>query len=519
VALPFLLAWMAAPFVLKANYSEILLNMISRNLLDIKRLDPEELGQIFNRKKTLAGLKSLFLAARGRDALWYADLLKNLSPKRLDPLILKNLDHQDEDTQVALIKMISPEFAFRAAKELVSYLSPHRHETTIAILKFFIRHGIQDIDPSEFSEYVNSSHPVVRGVACACRYADQPEFLHKFIEDWLSGTDTSFHQSGIICAGLSGHREYIPRLQDLLKKPESRPVIPDIIRALSRLQTEAGHSAALSFLDHKDKKVRMAALDALSIIDADTLKKVVFMLGDPSDAIHDFAVEKIRTADYQNNLVLVESLGLPSTRIRRGLFELLETLDIRKFDVLIFVRNNLSSAYEYLALARSLENLPQSGIRDLAMEHLKEKKERILENILKVLAIRDQSKRMKSAWRGIFSSDTRQRANAIELLNDVLDKKIFKTMRPLLENSNPSEALAEGRKLTKIPKFDTTGKQAVSHLLSSADWVDVIFGLGILRETPDISINQDLIRNLRKSDNPHILSEVDSIVGKIQSEP
>jgi hypothetical protein len=263
----------------------------------------------------------------------------------------------------------------------------------------------------------------------------------------------------------------------------------------------------------------MAALDALSIPNADTLQKAVRMLGDPSDTIHDLAAEKIRTSDYQNHRVLVESLGLPSTKIRRGLFKLLETLDIKEFDVLMFARNNLSRAYEYLALARSLETLSQSGVRDLAMTHLKEKKERVLENILKVLAIHDQSNAMKSAWQGIFSSDTRQRANAIELLNDVLDKKIFKTMRPLLENSNPSEALAEGRKLTKIPKFDTTGKQAVSHLLSSADWVDVIFGLGILRETPDISINQDLIRNLRKSDNPHILSEVDSIVGKIQSEP
>jgi ATP/ADP translocase len=508
VALPFLIAWMAAPFVLKANYSDILLNMISRNQLDIKRLDQEELGRIFNRKKTLADLESSFLAARDKDAIWYAGLLKNVSPDRLDPLILKNLDQQDEETQVALIKMISPESASRAAGELVRYLSPRRHEATIAIMKYIIHHGIQYVNPSEFSDYVNSSHPVVRGFACACRYSDQPETLHRQIEDWLSRTEISFHQSGIICAGLSGHRDYIARLQDLLKKPESGPVMPDIIRALSRLDRGAGHSAALSCLDHNDRKVRVAALDALSITDADSLQKAVRMLGDPSDTIHDLAVEKIRTADYQNHLVLVESLGLPSTRIRRGVFKLLETLDIKEFDVLMFARNNLFRAYEYLAVARSLETLPQSGVRDLAMTHLKEKKERVLENILKVLAIHDQSKAMKSAWQGIFSSDTRQRANAIELLNDVLDKKTFKILRPLLENPSPSEALTEGRKLIKIPEFDTAGKQVVSHLLSSEDWVDVIFGLEILRVTPDIAIHQDLLRNLRQSDHPHILSEV-----------
>ncbi|MEX1302692.1 MAG: Npt1/Npt2 family nucleotide transporter [Desulfotignum sp.] len=511
VALPFLIAWVAAPFVLKANYSKILLDMISRKQLDIKSLDQKELGQIFNQEKTLADLESSFLAARGSDALWYARLLKNISPDRLDKLILKNLDYQDEDTQVALIKMISPGYSSQAAKELVRYLSPHRHETTIAILKLVIRHGIQAVKPSEFSFYINSSHPVVRGFVCACRYAHQPESIRKCIDDWMSHKDKTFRQSGIICAGLSGHQEYIPRLQALLKEPEIDSFIPDTIRALSRLRTEAGHSAALSYLDHEHKKVRMAALDALSIIDDDTLQKAIHLLGDPSDAIHEFAVKKIKAADYQNNLLLVESLGLPSTRIRRGLFKLLETLDIKEFDVLMFAKKNLSRAYEYLAMTQSLENIPQGGVRDLVMEHLIEKKERVLENILRVFAIHNQTERMKSAWQGIFSSDTRQRANAIELLNDVLDKKTFKTMLPLLENPNPSTALTEGRKLIKIPKFDTKGEQAVSNLLSSADWVDVIFGLGILRETQDISINQDLLQNLRHSDNQHILREVDML--------
>lgn len=511
VALPFLIAWVAAPFVLKANYSKILLDMISRNQLDIKSFSQKELGQIFKREETLADLESSFLAARGNDALWYAGLLKKISPDRLDPLILKNLDHQDEDTQVALIKMISPEYGPRAAKDLVGYLSSQRHETTIAILKFVFRHGIQAVNPSEFSSYINSSHPVVRGFACACRYADQPESLHQCIEDWLSRTDTPFRRSGIICAGLSGNQEYIPRFQSLLKEPEIDPIIPDIIRSLSRLQAEAGHSTALSYLDHKHKKVRMAALDALSIKDDDTLKKAIHLLGDPSDAIHELAFEKIKSADYHNHLLLVESLGLPSTRIRRGLFNLLETLEIKEFDVLMFAKKNLSRVYESLAMAHSLENLPRGGMRDLAMEHLVRKKEMVLENILKVLAIHDLTKRTKAAWQGIFSSDTRQRANAIELLNDVLDKKTFKTMLPLLESPDPSTALTEGRKLTKIPEFDTEGKQAVSNLISSADWVDVVIGLGIFRETPDISINQDLLQNLKQSDNPHISREVDMI--------
>ena len=517
VALPFLIAWVAAPFVLKANYSKILLDMISRNLLDIKSLDQKELGQIFNQEKTLADLETSFLAARGRDALWYAKLLKNFSPDRLDQLILKNLDNQDENTQVGLIKMITPASGPEAARALVPYLSPHRHETTIAILKLIIRHGIHAVNPSDFSSYMDSSHPVVRGFACACRYAGQPASLKKCIDDWLSRNDMAYQKSGVICAGLSGRREYIPRLQAMRKEPDIDPVIPDIIRALSRLDTRAGHAVAVSFLLHERQDVRMAALDALDITDDTALKKAVLLLGDPSDAIHDFALEKIKTAAFQNNSLLVESLGLPSTRIRRGLFTLLETLDIKEFDVLVFAKKQLAKTYGCLAMARSLEDLPQSGMRDLAMEHLVEKKEMILENILRVLAIHDQTGQMRSAWQGIFSSDTRQRANAIELLNDTLDKKTFHTMLPLLESPTPAMALAEGRKMTKIPAFERDGKQVVSDLLSSEDWVDVIMGLGILRETADITINDGQLKEVKQSDNPHISKEIGMIWNKTKN--
>jgi len=511
VALPFLIAWVAAPFVLKARYSRILLDMISKNLLDIKSLDQKELKQIFDQDKTQADLESSFLAARGSDALWYARLLKNFSDDRLDQLIIENLDHQNEDTQVALIKMISPDSGPEAAKKLVRYLSPHRHETTIAILKLICRHGIQISDTPDLSDYVNSAHPVVRGFAGACSYAGRPEYLQKCIDDWLSQSDMAYQKSGIICAGLSGRQEYIPRLQAMLQEPDTDPVIPDIIRALSRLGTRAGHSVAVSFLLHERQDVRMAALDALDIADDASLKQAILLLGDPSDAIHDFALEKIKSAAFQNNALLVESLGLPSNRIRRGLFTLLETLDIKEFDVLVFAKKQLARSYGCLAMAQSLEALPRSGMRDLAMEHLVEKKERILENILRVLAIHDQTGRLRSAWQGIFSSDTRQRANAIELLNDALDKKTFHTMLPLLESPSPAMALKEGRKLTKIPALEQDKNQVVSELLSSADWVDVIMGLGILRETPDISIDDALLKGVKQSDNPYILEEIDMI--------
>lgn len=486
VALPFMIAWVAAPFVLKSNYSKILLDLIAKNMLDIKSMDQKELAQIFNQEKTLSTLEASFLSARGKDAVWYARLLKNFSPERLDELIIKNLENQDEPTQVALIKLITPESGPKAARDLIPRLSPDRPETTIAILKLIHRHNVKVADHPDVSGFLTNPHPVIRGFAGACIHADQPETLDQFISDWLAEQDPVHRQSGIICAGLSRNKKWIPQLRDLLRSAEIDPVIPDIIIALSRLETDDINALARDYLTHPRMDVRMAALDALSIVDDDTLQKTVLLIGDPSDDIHQFAKNKIKAADYQNPRLLVESLGLPSTRIRKGLFNLLDTLDIKEFDVLIFAKKNLEKSYETLAMAASLENIPQGPMRDLTITHLMEKKEMVLENIIRVLAIHDQSGRMRTAWQGIFSADTRQRANAIELLNDILDRKTFNTMLPLLESPTMAVALADGKKQVKIPDFSSDGRQAASELLSSADWVDVILGLGLIKEIPDL---------------------------------
>ena len=63
VALPFMLVWVGAPFVLKSKYAKILLDLVSNNLLDIKSLEQKELRQIFKQGNILSDLEQSFLSA------------------------------------------------------------------------------------------------------------------------------------------------------------------------------------------------------------------------------------------------------------------------------------------------------------------------------------------------------------------------------------------------------------------------------------------------------------------------
>jgi len=516
VALPFVLAWMVAPIILKSKYAMILRDLISKNLLDIKSLDTEELKQIFKQDKVLSDLETSFLTARGKDAIWYGKLLKNLSPEKLDSLILQNMDEQSQETQTLLIKMISPKSHAWATKELVKFMDPKKPELTIAILELVCLQGVGVIKDTDLTAYLNSTNPMVRGSAGACLYSSNPELHGSMIKAWLNSPQMDQRQSGIISAGLSHDSEYIDPLLVILSETAIDPLIPEIIIALSRLKAKELNTIISPYLNHKKKEVRTAALNALEINDVFSIKKAISLLGDTDDNIHEFAKEKIRDAPYQNHKILVESLGLPSTKIRRGLFELLETLDIKEFEVLMFAKENLNKSYAYLAMGENLSQLPQGRMKGLAIEHLFQQKERMLENIIRVLAIHDGTGRMKTAWRGIFSADTRQKANSIELLSDILDRKTFNTMLPLLESPTPTIALAEGKDLVKLPIFDPECKVVFSNLLGSEDWVDVLMGLSLIHEYPALYEESEILNELRNSTNRILSKEAQMIVNKLR---
>lgn len=512
VALPFVLAWLAAPIVLKTKYATILKDLISNNLLDIKSFSRKELGHIFKQDKVLKDLEASFLSARGKDAVWFGKLLKNFSQKALDDNILTTLAHQNEETQVALIKMISKESRAKASRTLINHLDIDRPETTIAILKLVCQEGFTAARGTDLTPYINSSHPVVRGFAAACQYAQDPSGTRPMVREWISAGDMDRRQSGIICAGLSQEREFIDQLLVILSEKNINPIIPDIIIALSRLEARELNTVIFSYLSYETQAVRMAALDALTIDSDASLGKAIQLLGDISEEIREFAKEKIKTSDYRNDDLLVKSLAIPGTKIRRGIFQLLEHMDIKEFDILMFAKTHIKKSYAFLAMGENLKQLPQSPVQSLVIEHLFQKKEVMLENVIRVLAINDKSGRMKTAWRGIFSPDTRQRANAIELLNDVLDRKTFNAMVPLLESPSPEIALDEGKKLVKLPELDGAGKDVLTTLLNAKGWVDKVMGLSMLRECRDRYDAVEMASHLKNSANKHILKEVEMIL-------
>jgi len=507
VALPFVLVWAVTPFYLKKRYASILANLVSRNMLDLKSLEEQNLGNLFKKDKAGEELTQAFLNARGEDALWYARLLKNLDVQNIDQLIVQVIAAQDTQTQIQLLDMLSDQAGPESVKILQSLLDPDKPRLMVAVLKTLkrIALGYTDIPDPGLKTFIHSPHPEVRGQAAGCLYMREPEATRATIDAWLDAESADQRRSGVIAAGETESAAHTTKLEYMLADSANKGLAADILRALAKMNRPGLNTLALPYLDHPETRVRHAALEVIEIRDEVLLKRIINHLGDSDEAIVELAKEKIKTAPYINGQTLIEALSRPNRRLRESVFELLESLDIKNLDLIRFTRQSLQRAYIGLAKIAALEKWPESKEKALLIEHLYQKKNLLLENTFRILAIHYQDSRMRTVFRGLFSNNTRHRANSIELLSDIMDKKLFNMFVPLIEGDGLARALAAGKKFFRLPPFDSDEKQLFAAMLFDPDWVEGVLALRGLDHYPETArAHASLVRGLKSSSNPHI---------------
>ncbi len=500
----FVAVWIGATIMLKKGYSGILLGLISRNMLDLKSMREEDVSQVFADKQIKNQLLQAFSSARGEDCLWHARLLKSLGVEDLDTHILSALKTQDDRTKIGLLPLVSPKAGKEALKVFKEIANTENRELMVAILKALHRFPFELFAGFSREIFENANDPEVKAYAVSGLYRVTPRKYREIIDSWLESEDSSQRMAGIIAAGASGDHGYILRLKELLERERESALLPHILKAIHELGGKEANLAARPYLIHPIEEIRLAALDALEIEDDNDLKSVIALLDDPSERIQVRAKEKLQTASYQNAQVLVESLIIPSRRVREAIFELLESLNIKDLDIYRFARSQIETSYGCLAEAEALRPLSPVPERDLLIDHLEQKCRFHVENTLRVLAAQDRTARMRTIWRGIYSADPRQRANSIEALDDSMDPSLSKVLMPLIEDSSHSERLAVGKKYFQLPLLDFNSPELYSRLLTKEDWVTVILTLNLLTTNGLVEPERGIMEALTSSDNDHV---------------
>ena len=92
----------------------------------------------------------------------------------------------------------------------------------------------------------------------------------------------------------------------------------------------------------------------------------------------------------------------------------------------------------------------------------------------------------------------------MEALENMMDKRLFKIMAPLIESSSPQESLNFGKKSFPLSGLDSGEVAFTSRLLTDKDWVTVALTLDMIKDHQPEWIDHHIIRELSTAENNFI---------------
>lgn len=169
----------------------------------------------------------------------------------------------------------------------------------------------------------------------------------------------------------------------------------------------------------------------------------------------------------------------------------------------------------------ALKVFSESLERDLLMDHLLQEEKTRIDNVLRVLSIQDASGRTRLIWRGLSSSDARQRANGVEALTHVANRALTTILIPLVEELPLEEKLKAGRKTFAFPELREK-PSLIAHLIAKGDWVTSLLALSLAAKDGYEGLDPKVLASLAASENPWLseaaLRRLDAPFGHRQNE-
>lgn len=493
VALPFVIGWLSAPFWLKRRYTDILTDLVSGDMSDLKSMETKDIHQLFRDPSMRRKLRDDFASSRPEDCIWYGQLLQSVGDAELDRLVLEKLGSAGTANRIQLMDLMSSADAqsLVVLEKLALEDNPRLQVAAIATLARLTpaaRRG-----EIELASLIDAPSPEVRAQTAAALLPVDPDRYRALIREWIDHPDTDIRRAGVISAGISGDSDFAPRLSHLLALEPNEDIRAAMLKSLHRIQPQGINPLVEPNLTHPSPQVRQAALAAFQIADKVSLRQVILLLSDPSESVNRLAKEQIINAPFQDGKQLIKSLSSPRRKIREEIFSILSVLDIKDLDKVRFVRSQVEGAYKYLQEAQSAGALEDCPERRLLEDHLRQQSQLQVENIIRVLAAQDPSGKMRVVSRGLMSPDERQKANSQEALEDLLDRAIARILIPLVNTSPMDQKIAAGKKFFKLKAFAGKDADFIHHLLAQKHWVTRVMALEAADRCPVAGIDPERI--------------------------
>ena len=507
--LPFAAGWMLTALYLKRKYPAILSNLLSRNMIDLRSMEEDVLKKVFRNERVQQELLERFRNSEGREAVVYARILQFLSIEDLDDHLLYVISRHGAETAKELLPFLSGKAGDKAFDVLKEIIDIDDTELMISMINAVKPLGTQSC--GEFYRKLSARcseketdacrYPEVKAYSNACLFSRDPEKYEELIHFWLNSLDREDMRAGIIAIGEIGDKSYIPKLKKMLEENRDNYLSAPLIEALGKLKAEGINKEAESFLDHRLKETRAAALHVFVIESDAHLRKVIDMLSETDESLRKLAARKIRDSSYRNNRILFASLNKPCRRTREGLFRLIEEMEIKYVDLFYSFKSQLYICYVYHMIAGRLRKIGRDPVTGLLADHLDQRTAAHIKTVLRVSSIKDETGQMRPIFRSFYSKDSRSRANAVEGIENIMAPAIVKILLPLIDGSSEEKVIKTAKRHFELPAIGENLSAICSYLAGRKNRVTVTLALSCAVENRLDDLDADTLHRLAVSDN------------------
>ena len=499
-AIGFCAVWLGSTFLLKREYSAILISLVQKSLPEFYKMG-QEFKVIFKKANLGQPLLERFQKAVGEEAQYCAEMLQNIEePEFLDNAILDKLQTADDQTRLLLLPYLSDQAGSKALDIFLTLRDPGKPELMVALSQT-ARRIFADM-PAEREKEIFELAQIPEVKACFLNWMSQqnPEQFDRQIATWLSSEELGNRRAGILAIGEVGSARHITAMSQVLSTDTAPSVLALTLHGLRRFQADDRVGELVKpFLRHADETVQLAAIESLPLTDDDLVIALIRALGDPSEAIRNRVIERLEKLPAEKQHLLVAQMGTHSRWVRDGLFEIAAKLDLKEVDMFNFCRNQLQVAYEAVQRSHFLSSKEENAATRMMLEHLEEIRQHRVNNAIMGVSAKDPEGRIKIALRGLNSGKERERSDSIEALEALLDKPLANLMLPMLDNRPEYERLAVGHK--RFGLGDLTEQEFVEGCLNDVSWVTTIMILECLAIWGNLDPYRSTIEKIAREDH------------------
>ncbi len=363
-------AWLAGTFLLKRNYSRILLDLIQDKLPDFYRMSKKELQDLFRGVDIAPALLKQFRTSSGEEVVWYADILRANKVEQLDAAILEKLPSLDEATCIRLLPFISNQAGEKAMAALKELANPSKPELLVALAQTTKRMTTKIRPEAEQAIFEATTDPEARACFLGWMREQNHEGLHSLIDGWLASEKLAERRAAVLAIREQEQVEYSDSVCHLLETEKDPSLLSLALRALPVLDVPDLSQQVARFLRHSAEDVRLAAIESLPLETENDVKTLIPILGDPVDRVRKRTIQRLGDTARPLQSHLIALMGSGSRRVQDGLFLVAQLLEIEETDLIRFNNDQLRVAYQSLDLAQWLESMAPTPSRDLLLIHL-----------------------------------------------------------------------------------------------------------------------------------------------------